>query len=340
MRIGLVGYGTGGRHFHAPFMQAAEGVELAGIVARAPGTVAKVRADFPDLPVYSSLSDMLRAGVDAVTITTPPGTRRDLVLEAIDAGVHVIADKPFAPSAAAARELDEAARRKGVVLAVFHNRRCDTDIRTLKRVLDSGRLGRLWRLHSRMDLDDPHTLEAGADGGLLRDLGSHLVDQMLWLLGPVTSVSAHLDLIDLPERPTDAGFVISMRHASGVFSQVSASKLNRLAVKEFAAYGAKGSYRSSQTDVQAQAIFAGKRPADDPQSWGYETENRWGILATAQGDERVPSEQGRYHDYYRDFVRAVQTGAPPPVTAAEAAEVLRVLDAARLSADEMREISV
>jgi predicted dehydrogenase len=100
VRLGLVGYGTGGQHFHAPFIAAAKGVELAGVVARAPATVAKVKADLPGVPIYASLTEMLAAGVDAVTITTPPQTRRELVLEAIAAGVHVIADKPFAPNAA------------------------------------------------------------------------------------------------------------------------------------------------------------------------------------------------------------------------------------------------
>ena len=176
MRIGLVGYGTGGQHFHAPFIAAAEGVELAGVVARAPATIAKVEADLPGTPIFPSLGAMIAAGgIDAVTITTPPHTRRALVLEAINAGLHVTADKPFAPSAAAGRELDAAAKAKGVVLGVFHNRRLDADIQTLRKVLASGRLGRLWRVHSRMDQDDPATLEAGPTGGLLRDLGSHVV---------------------------------------------------------------------------------------------------------------------------------------------------------------------
>ena len=193
MRQGLVGYGTGGQHFHAPFIAAARGLDLAGVVARAPGTIAEVEADLPGVPVYPSLTEMLRAGVDAVTITTPPQTRRDLVLEAIDAGVAVIADKPFAPSAEAGRDLDRAAKARGVPLAVFHNRRFDADILTLRGVLQSEALGRLWRVHSRFDLDDPDTLEGGPTGGLLRDLGSHLVDQMLWLLGPAVAVTAHLD---------------------------------------------------------------------------------------------------------------------------------------------------
>lgn len=175
MRIGLVGYGMGGRHFHAPFIAAARGVQLVGVVARAPETIARVRADLPTVPIYASQAAMIDAGgIDAVTVTTPQ-TCRELVLEAIDAGRHVIADKPFAPSAAAAGELDLAAKRKGVLLGVFHNRRFDADVLTLRKVLQSGRLGRLWRLHSRMDLDDLYTLEAGPTGGLLRDLGSHLV---------------------------------------------------------------------------------------------------------------------------------------------------------------------
>jgi predicted dehydrogenase len=341
MRIGLVGYGMGGQCFHAPFIAAAEGTELAGVVARAPATIAKVEADFPGMPVYPSLAVMIEAGrVEAVTITTPPHTRRDLVLEAIDAGLHVIADKPFAPSAEAGRDLEGAAKAKGVVLGVFHNRRWDADALTLRKVLAGGRLGRLWRLHSRMEQSDPGTLEAGAAGGLLRDLGSHVVDQALWLLGPVVSVNARLDMVDLPQGKTDAGFVMNLHHGSGISSYIEASKLNRLDVKEYRAYGDLGSFVVSSADVQAEAIFAGQRPADDPAGWGYEREEHWGTLRTAAGEERVPSEQGRYHDYYTAFARAVRDGTPPPVTAEDAILTLAVLDAARQSASEGRSVEV
>lgn len=340
MRIGLVGYGTGGRHFHAPFIAAAEGIDLAGVVARSPARVAAVKEDLPGVPIYDSLASMIAGGVEAVTITTPPETRRELVLEAIAAGLHVIADKPFAPNAEGGREMDAAAKAKGVVLGVFHNRRYDADILTLRKVIESGRLGKLWRVHSRMDLDDPHTLEPGPTGGLLRDLGSHLIDQMLWLLGPVASVDAQLDLIDLPEGPTNASFTLTLRHENGVHSHLSASKLNRLKAREFRAYGAAGSYVSSGTDVQAQAIFAGLRPIDDLTGWGYEQEDLWGTLRTVSGVERVPSEQGRYHDYYTDFARAVIEGGTPPVTAEEAIQTLEVLDAASLSATECRVVTL
>jgi len=341
LRIGVVGYGTGGQHFHTPFIAAAKGCSLAGIVARAPATVAKARSDWPDVPVYPSLAAMIAAGVcDAVTVTTPPQTRRDLVLEAIAAGLHVIADKPFSPDAVSALELDRAAKAKGVTLGVYQNRRYDSDMQTLAKLVRDGRLGRVWRVHSRMDQDGAHTLEAGPTGGLLRDLGSHVVDQMIWLLGPVVSVDAQMDFVDLPQGRTDAGFTIRLAHESGAQSHVEASKLNHLDARELRAYGDLGSYTSYTTDVQAQSIFAGKRPVDDLAAWGYEPEANWGTLATAAGAERIPAEQGRYHDYYEAFANAVRDGTPPPVTAEQGARTLAVLDAARQSAAEGRSISL
>ena len=341
MRIGVVGYGTGGRHFHTPFIAAARGCMLAGIVARAPATIASARADWPDTPIFASLADMIAAGVcDAVTITTPPQTRRDLVLQAIDAGLHVIADKPFAPDAAGALELGRAAKARGVVLAVYQNRRFDADLQTLRKVINDGRLGKIWRIESRMDQDSPQTLEPGATGGLLRDLGSHVVDQMIYLLGPVAVVDAQMDVVDLPQGPTDAAFTITLRHVSGAHSHLSASKLNHVDIRELRAYGDKGAYVSLTTDVQAQDIFAGNRPAQDLAGWGYEPEANWGRLHTGAGQVLVPSEQGRYHDYYEAFETAVRKGTPPPVTAEEGARTIAVLDAARQSAAEGRSVTL
>ncbi len=333
LRIGIVGYGTGGQHFHAPFVEAAEGVELVGVVTRSPQRRALVAEEWPGVPTYDSLGDLLAAGVDAVTITTPPTTRRELVLEAVAAGVHVVADKPFAPTAEDGYDLARAAAEAGVLLTVFHNRRWDADVRTLAGVLAGGRLGDLWRVHSRFDLDDAGTLEAGPGGGLLRDIGSHVVDQMLWLLGPVARVTAHLDHVDLPEGRTDAGFVLDLQHTSGVRSYVEASKVNHVAARDLRAYGSAGSYCASGTDVQAQAIFAGRRPAQDPDGWGYDDEAHWGVLATGAGRERVPSEQGRYHDLYTQFAAAVRGEGEQPVPASEGVRTLMVLDAARLSAE-------
>lgn len=341
MRVGVVGYGMGGRSFHAPFIDAARNCELVGIVARSSKTTSEARADWPGVRIYSSLTEMIDADVcDAVTITTPPHTRRELVLEAIGAGLNVIADKPFAPNAKSALELDVAAKAKGVALGVYQNRRYDSDLQTLLHLVRAGRLGKIWRVHSRMDQNGAETLEVGSTGGLLRDLGSHVVDQMIYLLGPVVSVVAQMDFVDLPEGRTDAGFTITLTHQSGARSHVSASKLNCIDARELRAYGDLGCYVSSSTDVQAQEIFAGKRPSNDPSAWGYEPETHWGVLHSASGQERIPSQQGRYHDYYEAFETAVRMGTPLPVTAEEGACTLTVLDAARQSAEQGRTISL
>ncbi len=340
MRIGLVGYGAGGRWFHAPYIDAAEGLELVGVVTRSPERTAELHAERPGVAVYASLADLLDAGVDAVTITTPPETRRDLVLQAIAAGVHVVADKPFAPTAAVAAELDAAARAAGVRLSVYHQRRRDADIQTLKQVLDGGELGEVWRFHSTFDLDEPGSLDAGPHGGLLRDLGSHLVDQALWLFGPAVRVAAHVDWVDLPAGRTDAGFVLTVEHRSGTTSFLAASKLNRVVQRVLQVYGAGGSYLATGSDVQTGAIKAGLRPLDDPTRWGFEPAEHWGQLNTAAGSRQVPSAQGNHAEYYTAFARAVASGTEVPVPVAEAVAVLQVLDAARVSALEHRVVTL
>ncbi|MGV9714267.1 Gfo/Idh/MocA family oxidoreductase [Gordonia sp. NPDC003424] len=338
MRLGLVGYGAGGRLFHAPYITAVDEIELVGVVTRNPQRRREVAEDLPGVAVFDSLPDLLSAGVDAVTITTPPDTRRELVLEAVGRGVHVVADKPFAPDADGGRELVDAADHAGVLLSVFHNRRWDTDLATIEQVLP--RLGRVWRVESRFDLDEPGSLDAGPSGGLLRDLGAHLVDQVLTLFGPAAAVSAHLDWIDQPQGRTDCGFIVSVAHRTGVHSTVSASKINHVSARQWRIYGADGSYVSDGTDVQTDQIKAGRRPSDDLPGWGFEREERWGRLHTADGTESVPSAQGRYDEFYRRFAAAVDRGAPQPVPGREAIRVLEVLDAARESALEGTTVAI
>jgi predicted dehydrogenase len=331
MRIGLVGYGNGGRYFHAPYIVAAKGVELAGVVVRNPARRAQLAVDYPGVKAYGSLAEILAAGVEAVVITTPPETRRDLVLQAVAGGVHVVADKPFAPDAAGARELIAAAKAAGVALNVFHNRRWDADLRTLAAVMQRGELGKVWRIESRFDQDQPGSLDPGPHGGALRDLGAHLVDQLLFLLGPARTVHAQIDWVDLSSGRTDAGFSVQMRHASGACSLASASKLNKRSERELRAYGARGCYVGQATDAQTAAIFAGRRPLEEGARWGFEPESALGILRNDEGERRVPSERGAYQDYYTQFASAVRGEGPFPVPAEEGLRTIEVLDAARQS---------
>jgi predicted dehydrogenase len=340
VRLGLVGYGNGGRHFHAPYIVAARGVELVGVVTRSSERRAELALDYPGMPAYDSLDDLIAAGVDAVTITTPPETRRELVLAAVDAGVHVIADKPFAPTADAGRELAKAARAAGVALSVYQNRRWDPDIRTLAGVIERGELGEVWRVESRFDLDEPGGLLTGPHGGMLRDVGVHLIDQMRWLLGPVRTAYAQLDWVERAEGRVDVGFVVSLIHAGGARSHLSATKINRNAEKELRAYGSDGAYIAHPTDAQARAIFAGRRPTLDDDAWGYEPEAGLGTLRTSGGAVLVPSVRGAYQDFYAQFAAALAGAGELPVPAEEAILTLEVLDAARTSDAEGRVVSL
>ena len=328
---GLVGYGLGGRLFHAPFIEAAEGIELAGVVTRSPARRVELHSDFPDVPVFDSVDELLESGIESVTITTPPATRRELVLQAIGAGLHVVADKPFAPDAESAVELVEAGRAANVILSVFHNRRYDADVRTLGRLFETGSLGDIWRMHSRFDLDLPDTLDGGPGGGLLRDTGAHLVDQALWLLGDVCAVSATLNWIDRDRERIDAAFVVTLRHTNDAVSYLSSSKVNRVTARDLLAYGQLGSYEAAGTDVQFAALLAGKRPADDRLGWGFEDESNWGVLRTAENTRTIPSEQGAYFHYYERFAAAVREKATPPTPGEDAIRTLQILDAARES---------
>jgi predicted dehydrogenase len=200
-------------------------------------------------------------------------------------------------------------------------------------VLEGGRLGELWRVHSRFDLDQPEQLEAGPEGGLLRDIGTHVIDQLMWLLGPVDAVSARLDHVDLPAGRTDAAFAVTLQHASGVTSYASSTKLNHLHRRTLRAYGSAGAFEVASTDVQAEAIAAGKRPAEDPVAWGYDAPEHWGTLHTADGAEQVPSAQGSYVEFYEQFAAACAGHGPAPSPAEEGVAVLEVLDAARRAAE-------
>ncbi|RYH01335.1 Gfo/Idh/MocA family oxidoreductase [Salipiger sp. IMCC34102] len=333
MKLGLAGYGFGGRWFHAPFIRAAGGGELAGIVVRSPDRVADARADFPDVPVFASLTDMIAAGgIEAVAVSTPPSTRVPLVMEAIAAGLHVVADKPFAFRTADALRMVRAAEAAGVVIAAYQNRRWDSDLRTLAKVIADGSLGRVQRVHNRMDFPSLDGLLPGPEGGLLGDLGSHLVDQMLWLLGPAVSVFAQTEQGEVPGGRTEVGFTVTLRHPSGAVSFSEASKANHLHARDLRAYGETGVFVVRGADAQVAAVLACDLPVGNRPDWGVEPEEAWGTLYLEGGAQRVPAVQTRYAEVYESFARAVTAGTAPPVPPSETLHTVAVLEAARASA--------
>src|SRR5437588_2283512 len=198
LRIGLVGYGYGGRYFHAPFLASAAECDFLGVVTRSSERRRAVAEEFPDASTFESLEQLAAAGAEAVTICTPASTHVQLTQQALRLGLAVVCDKPFALDAASARETVLLSEQLQIPLTVYQNRRWDSDFRTVRKALDDGLLGDPVRFESRFERIAPDPGPPAAGGGTLLDFGSHLVDQALVLFGPVRSVYAEMHTRDEP----------------------------------------------------------------------------------------------------------------------------------------------
>lgn len=330
MRIGLVGYGLGGRIFHAPFIAFTPGLELAGIVTRDAERRSQAAQDYPGAVLYDTLTAMLAAGVDAVVISTPLDSHQPLALQAIAAGVAVVLDKPFAFDGGQARALIAAAQAASVALTVFQNRRWDSEFLTVRRLIESGSLGALRTFDSRIEVHRPGKRDKATSGGMLRDLGSHLVDQALQLFGPVEAVYAEVGF-----RPgnteLDDSFFLALQHRTGVRSHLRGDCLQSIPGPRLRLSGEHASYQVDVIDGQEPALRAGERPANNDR-WGVQDHRKWGWLVRGEERELVPSERGRYDLFYAGLAQALAGEAPMPVTVEDALACLDVLDAARRSA--------
>lgn len=342
VRVGLVGFGLAGSVFHAPLVATTPGLHLAAVVTRDPARAAQARAAYPDVEVVNA-AERLWDGpvpVDLVVIATPNRTHQPLALAALRAGRHVVVDKPLAPTAAdASRVLDEAARR-GLVLTVFQNRRWDGDFLTVRRLVADGALGDVVRFESRYDRWRPTPKPgwrqdgaAEAAGGLLYDLGSHLVDQALQLFGPADAVYAELDRRH-PTAEVDDDAFVALTHRSGVRSHLWMSTLAAQPGARFRVLGSRGAYVKHGLDVQEAALRAGAVP--DARGWGEEPPEGWGTVGAGADAVAVRTEPGAYGRFYAGVAAAVIDGAPPPVDPADAVATLAVIEAGRQSAAESR----
>jgi predicted dehydrogenase len=325
----LVGYGGGGRFFHAPVVEGAVGTRLGFVVTKNPDRAALARAEHPGVEVVASTVQAVAAGAEVVVVSTPAATHTALTDEALDLGAHVVCDKPFALDAATAAATVERAAAAGRLLSPYQNRRWDSDLLTLRRVLADGELGDVVRFESAFERWEP-TDPPAAGGGLLRDFGAHLVDQALHLFGPVAAVTAQTRGGD----GTELEFRLQLAHAAGVRSELSGSWKQPVPGPRFRLTGTAGTFVvDSPMDVQEELLVAGRTPRADGAAWGSEPPSRWGALVLGGGpSRRVPSEQGRWPDFYTAFAAAVRGEGPVPVEAADAVRTCRVVDAAREAA--------
>jgi predicted dehydrogenase len=337
--IGVVGYGFGGRFFHAPLVHAAEGCTLAGVMTSSPARRAEVEHDFPGTPCFATLAEMKAAGIEAVAISTPAATHGPLTVEAAALGLHVACDKPFAMNAAEARASVAAASAAGVVLSPYQNRRWDSDILTLKRLMADGSLGNISRFESRFERAERGIAPPPAGGGILRDFGSHLFDQALYLFGPVTSVYAEVNVSGL-HGDDDHAFFAALTHASGVSSHLTGNWWQPAPGPRYRVTGSTGTLIIQGEDTQHERLVSFSNPAKEGDRWGAEPEANWGRIHRGVTSEVCPSERGRWDTYYPTFAQAVRGVGPAPVDAADAVASLTLIDAAFTSSNEKSTVQI
>jgi len=330
LRIGLAGYGFGGRVFHAPLLASVETCDFIGVVTTSPERQALVAAAHPGVVTFDSLDALAAAGAEAVAISTPADTHSRLTDEALTLGLHVVCDKPFALDAAAAARSVDLAAQQGLVLSPYQNRRWDSDFLTLRTLVDRGRLGTVRRFESRFERFTPRGGPKPAGGGGLLDFGSHLIDQALVLLGAVDSVYAEWNIGD---NGLDDDVFVALAHARGARSHHWGSWRQPAPGPRFRVAGTEAAYVvDGPMDGQEASLVAGETPRSLGDQWGVEPAERWGRVVRADDVEVVPSTPGAWPTFYREFAAAVRGEGEPPVRAADAVATARVLDAARVSA--------
>ncbi len=331
IRIGLVGFGFGGRYFHAPLIASAPECEFLGVVTRSAQRRAEFSERFPGRAAFDSLEDLAAAGAEAVTISTPAATHVELTQRALRLGLAVVCDKPFALDAASARETAQLAEELHRPLTVYQNRRWDSDFLTVRNALAGGVLGDPTRFESRFERYAPDPGPPAAGGGSLLDFGSHLVDQALVLFGPPTSVYAEMHTSDYASALDDDVFV-ALTHAGGVRSHIWGSWRQSAPGPRYRVTGTEATYVVvPDMDSQEHRLVAGESPATAT-DWGIEPEDRWGRVFRDGKSEPLPSERGAWDTFYPAFAAAVRAEAPVPVDPWDAVATADTLDAARHSA--------
>lgn len=346
LRVVIIGYGLAGAVFHAPLISSTPGMSVAAIVTNSQQRQAQARRDVPGVSILTSTSEIWRdpARYDLVVVATPNRAHVPLGLAALDAGLPVVIDKPLATSVADAEQLIEASKRSGKLLTVFQNRRWDNDFLTLRKVIDADLLGPLTRFESHYDryraAPRPGAWREYADpeegGGLLYDLGSHLIDQVLLLFGKPVRVYAEMDR-RRPGALVDDDTFVALQFANGLRAHLWMSVVARIPGPRFRLLGLRGAYEKWGLDPQEDALRAGLRPGS-PQ-WGLEPHDLWGHLSTDLSgpgglhfDGPLETLPGSYEQYYALLRDALISGGELPVNPEDALEALRVIEAARESA--------
>ena len=339
IRVGLIGFGYASQTFHVPLLQATPGFHLTAVASTRP---AEVRAALPGLQVIADAGELARhPGIDLVVIATPNDTHAPLAEVSLRAGRHVVVDKPFTVTAAEARHLAAVARQDDRLLSVFHNRRWDSDFLTVQEAVRRGLLGRVVLCESRFDRYRPEVRDRWREGiapgaGLLYDLGPHLIDQALLLFGVPDTVQATLARQRAGARNADY-FHLVLRYGEGLVVTLQAGMLVSGGSARFTIHGDRASLLKRRPDVQEDQLRAGLVPGAP--GWGVDPDDA--VLADgATGETRalkaVPGDQRGYYAALREALRG---RAPNPVTPAQGATAIALIEAALAAHGEGRRVA-
>jgi predicted dehydrogenase len=340
IRTAIAGFGLSGRVFHAPLIAANPAYSMDAIATSDAGRQAEAGAGYPAARLVNTPADLLALAddLDLMVLGTPPATHYPLAKAALEAGLDVVVDKPFTVRSAEGRELADLAARRGRVLTVFQNRRWDGDYLTIKSLLASGALGTVTRFESRFERWSPEVskawkAEATADdgGGVLFDLGTHLIDQALQLFGPATATHAELRARRRGEKSDDDVFV-ALQHDSGVVSHLWMNMLCAQQGPRYRLLGSKGGFTKHGVDPQEPYIVAGGSPLDA--EYGLEDKDWAGLLGRDGHLDRLPTERGAYPEFYRILADKINDGGaasplPLPVDPEGPIDVLKLIEETR-----------
>ncbi|NYS78465.1 oxidoreductase [Halomonas glaciei] len=331
INVGLVGYGFASQTFHAPLIQASEGLDL---VAVSSSDAAKVQASLPSVEVEAqALALCKRSDIDLIVIPTPNDTHFSLAKAALSAGKHVVVDKPFTVTLSEGKLLKKLADEKECLLSVFHNRRWDSDFLTVKALLEAGTLGRLVNFESHFDRFRPEVRDrwrekATPGGGIWYDLGPHLLDQACELFGMPQAILLELDALR-DDSQADDDFLVLLDY-EGFRVTLAAGTLVADPTPRFRIHGTQGSFVKYGLDPQEDRLKAGEVPA--PQ-WGEDSQHGTLTLREGEGENaplirrELPTLPGDYLAYYQGITAAIRDKAPLPVSVDDALRSMALLEA-------------
>jgi predicted dehydrogenase len=331
IRAAIIGYGLAGRVFHAPLISADPAYELAGIVTANPERSSAAVARYPQARIFSTVDELLATdGFDLVVVGAPTPDHATIATRTVEHGLATVVDKPLAVKSVAAAALIELAELRGVPLTVFQNRRWDGDFLTVRRLVEAGAFGDVWRFESRFEWSSTRPRPQwkqetpGADGGgVAYDLGAHLVDQAVQLFGPVESYYGELDR-HRPGAVNDDDSFIALTHTSGVRSHLAMSSMVARRGFRFRVLGSESGFTKWGLDPQESQLAGGMSPRDE--GFGAEPEEAWGTLGRDGEARPVPTERGAYREFYARLADALRGSGPLPVDPRDALVAIGIIE--------------